>query len=375
MVVDCYVKPCRQPFFFLLPLSPGHQIFNIAMLRQFLKRVSFYNAIISGIVLFFTACMPDKNKVDVSEIEVSIQAHRLERDLAENFHNNSFLQKKYGTFFDLFTYQLLHLGTPDTMLLKNRLGDFVHDPDITNILADVKMMYADYSVVNDELTEGFRHYRYYFPEKIVPEVITYVSGFNYAVVCADSALGIGLDMYLGSDSKYYPSLQLPEYKIRKMRKEYIAMDAMRGWGQSEWEMDPAKTDLISQIVYQGRMQYFLDRILPDMHDTLKFGYTLKQLEWCEASEKSIWSFLVDQQLLFSTEAALIGKYVNDGPTTNGFPKESPGNIGAWIGYRIVKEFMEKHSGVSLQQLMSENDYQKIFRESNYKPEKGGVDVF
>lgn len=340
-----------------------------AMLREFFKRLPAPHHFVFYIFLFVISCNRDKKGVDVSEINLSVTADRFEQDLADNIQNISFLRQKYGSFFDLFTYQLIQMGAPDTNLLKSRLSDFVHDPDITNILSDTKGMYTDISKLNRELTDAFRHFKYYFPEKIIPRVITYVSGFNYAVVCADSLLGIGLDMYLGSDSKYYPALQLPEYKVRKMRMEYIVADAMRGWEQSEWEPDPAKTDLISQMINLGKGQYFLDEILPGVSDTIKFGYTQKQLDWCIAGERSIWSFFIEHQLLFSSEASQIAKFVNDGPTTNGFPKESPGNIGAWIGYRIVKAYMEKHTEISLAQLMEERDGQKIFRNSGYKPAK------
>lgn len=331
--------------------------------------VSNQRCIIFYLLLFIVSCRGDRKDVDVSQVNVNIEAKRFEKDLAEQNQNIAFLSTSYGSFFNLYTYQLLKLGTPDTSLLKTRLADFVHDPDITSIYNDTRKLYADPGSINQQLTGAFRHYRYYFPEKLIPQVVTYISGFAYAVVCADSVLGIGLDMYLGSDSKYYPSLQMPEYKIRKMNRENIVVDAMRGWAQSEWEQDPAQTDLVSQMVYAGKIQYFIDRMLPEIADSLKFGYTQKQLEWTVASEKSIWAFLVDNKLLFSTEASQIGKYVNEGPTTNGFPKESPGNIGAWVGYNIVKAYMEKHSGVSLPQLMEEKDSRKIFRDSNYKPEK------
>ena len=346
-----------------------HTEFQFAMLRQFSSRISLQRYIVFYILLFIVSCKHDNRKVDVSGTSVNAASDRFENDLADNCRNVFFLQHKYGSFFDLFNYQMLRVGTPDTALLKSRLCDFVNDADISNIYADEKKMYADISGLNEQLSYAFSHYKYYFPEKIIPRIITFISGFNYAIVSADSLIGIGLDMYLGSDSKYYPSLEMPLYKIRKMSREYIVADAMRGWAQSEWEADASKTDFISQMVNLGKVQYFIDLMIPEINDTIKFGYTEKQLEWCNSNEQMIWSFFIEHKLLFSTEASLTGKFVNDGPSTNGFPKESPGNLGAWIGYRIVKSYMDKHSGISLMQLMAENDYQKIFRESGYKPSK------
>ena len=242
------------------------------MLRQFSTCVSLRHYILFYTLLFVVSCKPDRRDVDVSQVDINIHALRLESDLAANADNLFWLKAKYGSFFDLYTYQILQLGTPDTVLLKTRLKDFIYDSDISNISADAKTMYHDFTDIDLQLTGAFRHYKYYFPEKIVPQVVTFISGFDYAIVSADSTLGIGLDMYLGSDSKYYPSLELPVYKIRKMRKEYIPADAMRGWGQSEWEQDPMHTDLLSQMIYHGKIQYFLDLLLPDVSDTVKFGF-------------------------------------------------------------------------------------------------------
>jgi hypothetical protein len=307
--------------------------------------------------------------VDVSGIELDIRLHRFESDLVAHIDNISFLKNRYGTFFDLYAWQILNMGTPDTILLKSRLSSFIHDPDITTIYNETKKLYSTVSDLEKDLAQGLKRYHYHFPQRIVPQPVTFISGFNYAIVSADSTVGIGLDMYLGSESVFYPSLQIPGYKIRKMRREYIAVDAFRGWAQSEWEQDPSQTDLLSQMIYHGRIQYFIDQMLPETADTLKFGYTRNQLLWCEASEQSIWSFMLDHKLLFSSEPGKIGKYVNDGPTTNGFPKESPGNIGVWLGYRIVKAFMDKHSDATLEALMNHNDPHKLFKESGYKPGK------
>ena len=88
-----------------------------------------------------------------------------------------------------------------------------------------------------------------------------------------------------------------------------------------------------------------------------------------ANESRIWSFFIENKLLFSIDPNLMNKYVNDGPTTNGFPKESPGNIGQFIGWQIVKSFVKKHPETTLRKLMEEKDLMKIFNESGYKPKK------
>jgi len=342
------------------------------MFKDFSKRHLFIAALILSIGVLVSSCSHERKKIDVSQVDVTLTADRLDNDLAVHADDMNWLKHKYGHFFDLYTSQIIHLGLGDpndTVLLKKMINDFLRDSDIVNIYSEEKKVYSKVDDVNTQLTNAFRHYKYYFSDKLIPSVVTFVGGFNYAIVASDSAIGIGLDMYLGSDSKFYPSLQLPNYKIRKMNRSYIAADAIRGWAQTEWEENPSQTDMLSQIIYQGKMLYFLDMVMPDAPDTIKTGYSKKQLEWLGQNEKQIWSFFLDHNLLFNTDPSQTAKYTGDAATTNGFPKESPGNIGQWIGYQIVLSYVKEHSETQLNKLMSEQDYKKIFRDAKYKPKK------
>ncbi len=321
-------------------------------------------------IVLTTSCKRRAKDVDVSAIPVEVKTLRFEEDLfSTQAENISSLQKKYKSFFDLFCYKLLQAGTPDTSLLKNRLRDFTIDSDVSEIYQASEKIFHEFTTIDQQLTDAFRHYRYYFPQKAVPSVVTFISGFNYAIVAADSALGIGLDMYLGSDSKYYPGLQFPQYKINRMRKEYIASDCMRGWAQSEWEQDESHNDFLTQMIYFGKILYFLDAMMPETHDTIKTGYTSAQLKWCIENEKNTWAFFIDQKLLFSTDQNQVMKFLNDGPTTNGLPKASPGAIGQWMGWKIVQAYMKNNPALTLDRLMIENDSKKILNDAKYKPAK------
>ena len=321
-------------------------------------------------IVLITSCGRNPQQVDVSAIAVKVKAERLEQDLfSSGGQNISMLENKYGNYFDLYCYKLIQTGSPDTVLLKERLLDFTSDADLKEIYGVSESIFHDFSPIEIQLTDALKHYNYYFPQKLIPKIITFISGFNYAIVAADSALGVGVDMYLGSESKFYPALQFPHYKIARMRKEYIAVDCMRGWAQSEWEEDNSQNDLLSQMIYSGKILFFIDAMMPDVPDTIKTGYTASQLKWSNENEKNTWSFFIDQKLLYSSDQNQIIKFLNDGPTTNGFPKESPGSIGQWLGWKIVQAYMKNNSAVTLSQLMSGNDSKRILNDSKYKPGK------
>ncbi|MDD5571699.1 MAG: hypothetical protein PHD97_11180 [Bacteroidales bacterium] len=249
-----------------------------------------------------------------------------------------------------------------------KILDFVNDADIKKIQEDCIKEYPDMNNLNNQFNDAFKHYKYYYPEKNIPEIYTCVSGFNFPVYATDSVIAISLDMYLGENSEYYPKLMISAYKRHTMRKEYIIVDCIKTFAYKLFEFKGESNTLADNMIYEGKIMYFIDAILPDCEDTLKTGYSLKQFEWCKKYESKMWAYFVEKKLLFTQNELEIKKFVSDAPFTSVFPKESPGRTGVWLGWQIVKNYM-KNNKVSLPQLMNENDANKILSLSRYKPKK------
>jgi uncharacterized protein YneF (UPF0154 family) len=49
------------------------------------------------------------------------------------------------------------------------------------------------------------------------------------------------------------------------------------------------------------------------------------------------------------------------------PKESPGKIGRWIGWRLVEQYMNQNPEITLDELMKNQNFQEIVKQSGYKP--------
>lgn len=108
-------------------------------------------------------------------------------------------------------------------------------------------------------------------------------------------------------------------------------------------------------------------MLPEVHDSLKIGYTTQQLQWCIENEPQMWNHLVENRLLFSNKRMDIVRYINDGPYTTGFPIESPPRSGIWLGWQIVREYMKNNKEMTLPELMKNRDYERILNDSKYYP--------
>ena len=326
------------------------------------------------VLLFSMACKEEIRHVEIENVSLKLPLHRFENELfaikgpKPNAQIKS-IESKYPVFYKLFTKYIIRSEDKSDSTSVVNLMHFVNDSEIQTVYKETADLYKDLSAEETQLTDAFKRYTKCFPGKPVPTVFTFISGFNYAIISADSLLGIGLDMYLGAACKYYPALGLPKYKTNNMRREYIVSDAMKGWMQSEYAIDETKKDFLSHIIYYGKLLYFQDLVLPQTSDSLKIGYTEKQLKWCEKNEASVWSFFISQKLLYNASYADYHKFINEGPTTNGFPKEAPSLLGNWIGWQIVRTYMKEHPAMTLPQLFAEMDAQKILTKSGYKPKK------
>ena len=161
--------------------------------------------------------------------------------------------------------------------------------------------YPDMGFLENGLTDAFKHFKYYFPDSSLPKVVTVMTGFNYSLIYYDKTLAISLERYLGSSNAFYTMLQYPHYKTARMRKDNLLCDAVYGWLESIFKPNEDKNDMLSQIVHEGKIMYLEDALLPDVTDTLKIGFSAKQLKWCEENEFNMWAFIIQQKLLYSTD--------------------------------------------------------------------------
>ena len=268
------------------------------------------------------------------------------------------LQKKYGRYWDTYTIGVLQLGRASDSNFSNLLALFLKDPVMREVADTVAIRYTDISDLEN-----------YFPQHTLPEVYTHISGFNQSIIVDSAAIGISLDNYLGKDCIFYSMLAVPVpvYARQKMTREDIVRDALTGWLTVEFVFRPLKNDLISGMIYQGKIMYLLQQILPEEKGYRLLGFTAEQEEWCRNNEEQIWRFLIENDYLFSTQQRIMTKYLNDAPFTSGMPVESPGRAVVWTGYLIVGKYMQKKKNVSLERLMAEQDYHKILREAGYRP--------
>jgi hypothetical protein len=320
------------------------------------------------------SCRKNHFIVDTSKIKVNINIKRLEKDLftlnpSEIKNKIPDLQVKYDGFLRFFGY-VINIGEVSDSTWGDGLVKFCTDKLNNEVYTGTIMVFPEIKNIEKELTQAFNHYRYYFPSKKIPGVFTCITRFNNSMITGDSVLGIGLDKYLGSDCKYYPGLEIYKYQAAKMNPYNIVPDCMYAWASSEWnykDMGYQNDNALTEILHEAKLLYFVKSMLPEHSDNLIFGFTAGQMKFCRNNEAMMWQYLVEHNLLFSSEQLTKRKLTGEAPFTLYFSKESPGRAAVWLGFRIIESYMINNKNTSLEDIMKNTDIQGILEKARYSP--------
>lgn len=329
------------------------------------------------IVCVFIFCSCKNNDIpDVSNIKVDLKVQRFEKDFFAIDTNNILnelqrLRIKYPTFINDYTSQILGFDntTPPDSLIKY-IHLFIRDYRFVKDSAD--KLFTDLDPQVKEIKKGLQFVKYYFPIYNTPhQIITFIGPFDgYSDVITSDAFAVGLQLHMGSNFSFYRSDisrdLFPEYISRRFTPEYIPVNCIKNVIDDMYPDNSIGKALIEQMVEKGKRLYFLDKFMPYTAENLKIGYTEKQLKECYQNEAVIWDFFLTNDLLNNTDQNITKNYIGEGPKTQELGEGSPGNIGAFSGWQIVKKYMDKNSKTTLQELMKINA-REIYNQSKYKP--------
>ena len=339
----------------------------------------FFPAALALLIFFFSSCKHDPLDIDVSSISVpQVKILHYEKeffalDTTKMTQSLDLLHKHFGNFSDGFVNHVVCSRAHDSLDCDYAIRDFILNAGYRDVLKECNSIFSnDFSGLENEITDAYKHFNYYFPKHQLPKgVYTTMTGFNYGILQIDNYYGIGLEYYLGVNHYFYSSESLkekwPAYRRRVSSKEYMAANFVRGWMMNEFPYDPPKNDLINKMVYEGKLLYLEKALLRDEPDSIITGYPQSKLDWAIANEAKMWATLIEQKKVYSDNEDDLNHFTEDGPFSPGFPKESPGKAGTWIGLKIVESFMEKNPTVSLEELMNFKDGAALLNRSKYKP--------
>lgn len=243
------------------------------------------------------------------------------------------------------------------------------DPIFKELNVEVAKQFPDNKKFEDGLEMMVSRIKHYFPEEKTPRVITLVNEvlIDKKAFYTNDLILISLDTYLGKNHKFYEPFA--EYQKANLEPHQILPDLVTNFAFRKIVPSQDKT-LISEMIYFGKLHYLKDLLIPETPNNQKIGYTELQEKFCIENESQMWSYLVNEKLLYDNNIKNYQRFIEDGPFTKFYldiDRESPGRVGQWLGWQIVKSYMENND-VTLDQLLK-TEPTVIFNKSGYKPKK------
>lgn len=330
----------------------------------------WFYAILSLIILL--GCQSKKTSEIQAFKPIKIDFQRIDRQIAEaeSVKQIDSILKKNPEITQVYfhcTKEKIPLLAKDLFnLFKNpALNSFYKQSQLPNFYGGERL--------EIELTTAFQAIFNQFPQTKMPKIRTIFSGFGgigseftaQNLILSDSLIIIGLDFFMGKKGFFLPP-NVYDYQIRRLEPEALVGQVVLQYSAFFNQQNPQDHTLLSDMIWYGKGYAFTKKMLPNLADSLLFGYTKKELAETEAFQGQVWEHFIDQSLLFKKEEFVKAKYIGERPKTPEIGPACPGSIGRWLGYTIVTHYLDQNPKIDLPALMANIEPNKIFLASRYR---------
>jgi hypothetical protein len=332
------------------------------------------------LLLFFgmigSSCSNTEQAPEVSHIQVNVSLSRFDRALfaLDTLYLASgldSLSKKFSSFYPEYMQYILGVsGDPTDTNTQQATLSFLRS--YKSINDSLQPLFVDTRAIEEELETSFRYLQYYFPSYRPGTITLFTGPFDApGIATVRSGTAIGLQQFAGKDFFAYRTAALqalyPTYLSRRFTPQFIVPGVIKAIAEDLFPPRSAELPLVEQMVEKGKYWYLTSLLLPRHPDSLITGYTAQQLTWCKDNEGLIWSHLLKNEDLNSLNPIVIQTYLGEAPFTQGLSQEySPGNLGAWIGWQIVKKFATAHPDLHPEAVMKTSPA-TLLEQAKYKP--------
>jgi hypothetical protein len=251
------------------------------------------------------------------------------------------------------------------------------DFKVNNIYSLVDNVYFDslYRDVQDEfknkknlflkLDHSIGVYNTTSKKQLNPQVTVLLSGFYNDVVVDKENIVLGIEYFLNKDNKYKPR-DLPSYILERYTPVHMNSTMLSTYLSQFNIVDETDKTMLNEMISFGKLYYVVEQLLMCESENIVLGYTKEEYDMIEENEAFIYTFFLQNELFFQESQLIKQKYLSERPSTFEISQSVPGRIGRWMGWKIVTSYM-REKAYTLEDILLEDDYKKIFYNSNYKP--------
>jgi gliding motility-associated lipoprotein GldB len=324
-----------------------------------LKKYRFTTFLFFTIFLLNIRCNNINNKeTKVNSIEVKVKVDRFDEvfdTLSES--NISNIKKKYPFLFPS--------NYSNTFWL-NKSNDTLY-----NLLKKaVTNKFKDFNDIEDNMSHFYKHLKYEFPQVKVPRIISVINNVDYEnkLILADTLLIISIDSYLGANHSLYDGI--PLFVKNGMDINYLLSNIAEKYA-NKIIIKHSERNFLSKMIFYGKQLYFKDIIMMHSSDAVKINYSEEENTWVNKNELFIWQYIIEKQLLYDTDDRLDDRFLLPAPFSKFYleiDNDSPGRIGQWIGWQIVRSYSDEFPDAELYEIL-DLPAEELFNKSKYKPRR------
>lgn len=336
-------------------------------------------------LLIFSSCFKEKNVQDDKVLfedkkaeKQEIKIHRFDTALfaankSKDIQQYLFsIEKEYAPMFATTLKDAEYL---------NIVKEFVSDEQMQKAYKIIETKYPNLEFLEEELSHAISKIKQIKEDTINSTIYTLIMGpseYSYAfqnrILVYPDFSAISIDMYSINELAQHPYYKtVPKYLHTSLGKENIAPHYVNTYLKEITfreiplqSINPEAT-LLDCIIEEGKYLYATQAVLPKKQFNYILDYTEEQLTWVEKNENNIWSYIIENQLLYNKDRTKFFHLISPGPSTKNIA-DSPSRIGNYIGYKIVQSYMQENP-ISLDSLFRTYDSKIILQQSKYKPKK------
>lgn len=318
------------------------------------------------IVFSLFSCNPEcEYAVDLKNVNANVKISRLEKELF-NISKPEDIQK-FIRMHPRVVSEYIGFAGKDTQTLVQDLFHFYTNKELKEFYRNGEKINSGFPDLEASIQNFYNHVKYYYPAYQIPEVNTMVTGFfNTDYFLDEKTAVISMDYFYGKKSAHRPDEF--QYMLERREPEFIVPGlALRVALEHFVQRSEDDERLLADMITWGKIHYFMERMMPCAPDSTIIMYSSDQLEEVQKNADLIWAHFIENKLFYELKPDIKRRYVEESPKVSAIGEKCPGRIGRYLGWQIVKTYMEKFPEVTLQQLMEEKDAVKIFTLSKYKP--------
>ncbi|MFK7787582.1 MAG: hypothetical protein AB8B56_20840 [Crocinitomicaceae bacterium] len=326
----------------------------------------FYTSLL---LLVLTACGNDPLDVDTSNVKMDISY--VDMDEAFRSSDSATLVKKINEYKseiqEVYEYEFgycLNFGDVSDSSVFGVMSEFFADDYISRLEQKIASQFKDKSNVESKITDGFKHLKAHFPKEQYPEHIVFLNSlFRSSAASFEKDIAVGLEQYLGPKTdviKELPTNEYYQWYKDGMKQKFLERDVLASWISANHMETPKSGSLAEFMIHWGKVLYFVEASFPEEEKEIIIRYSKEDYNWAMENEASFWQYLIDQKLLFVLGERTKANMLQEGPFTPGLPEKGPDRLGQFLGWRMVQQYMEQNSDLTLEQLKNKG-YNEILQ--------------